>query len=82
MVTLMWNVHTGTPYYPGIGQTACCYIMRDAMTLVARLDATLDTRRTREGDRFTMTLLSPLQFQGATIEVVVSDVDRGSAGQG
>jgi hypothetical protein len=47
------------------------------MVLTTRLDTNLDTDQTRAGDRFTLTVLSPAEYEGATIEGVVSNVDRG-----
>jgi hypothetical protein len=75
--TAQWNVYTGTPYNSGIGQMSGGFIVPDGMTLVARLNTDLDTDRTRPGDRFTMTVLSPSQFRDATIEGIVGDIDRG-----
>ena len=72
-----WDVYTGTPDYPATGQVTDGFIVPDGIALVTRLDTTLDTNRTRAGDRFTLTVLSPSQFEGATIEGVVGNVDRG-----
>jgi len=44
--------------------------------LVAILDNALSTRQAREGDRFTMTVQSPNQFQGAVIEGHLGRVNR------
>ena len=49
----------------------------DGMVLTTRLDTNLDTDQTRAGDRFTLTVLSPAEYEGATIDGVVSNVDRG-----
>ena len=72
-----WDVYTGAPDYPATGQVTDGFIVPDGIALVTRLDTTLDTNRTRAGDRFTLTVLSPSQFEGATIEGVVGNVDRG-----
>lgn len=68
-----WNVYTGTPNYPSVGN----FIVPNGTRLVARLENNLDTEVTRAGDRFTLTVLSPTQFQGSTIDGVVGNVDRG-----
>lgn len=44
---------------------------------VATLDNDLTTDRTREGDRFTMSVHEPAQYAGATIEGYVSRVEAG-----
>jgi hypothetical protein len=44
---------------------------------VATLDNDLTTARAREGDRFTMTVRAPAQYEGATIEGYVSRVEQG-----
>lgn len=44
--------------------------------LTAVLNEDLNTRQTREGDRFTMTVRSPRQYNGAVIEGVVRSADR------
>ena len=41
----------------------------------AMLDTDLGTERSREGDRFTMTVREPAQFEGATLEGYVSRVE-------
>lgn len=68
-----WGIFTETPSYPAIGN----FIVPNGTRLVARLDDSLDTDSTRAGDRFTLTVLSPSQFQGAKIQGVVGNVDRG-----
>jgi outer membrane lipoprotein SlyB len=72
-----WSVYTGTPYDTGLGQATGSFIVPDGVTLITRLETDLHTDRTRAGDRFTMTVLSPSQFRGAMIEGIVADVDRG-----
>jgi hypothetical protein len=44
---------------------------------IATLDNDLTTESTREGDRFTMTVRAPAQFEGATIEGYVARVEAG-----
>jgi hypothetical protein len=48
----------------------------DNVMLETRLEQNLATDQTREGDRFTLTVLSPSQYAGATIEGYVTQVDR------
>ena len=51
--------------------------MPDGMTIVARLNDDLVTSRARSGDKFTMSVVSPSEYEGATIEGSVGNVDRG-----
>lgn len=53
------------------------YFVPDGMTLVARLNNDLVTSKARSGDRFTMSVVSPSEYEGATIEGSVGNVDRG-----
>ncbi len=81
--TAQWDVYTGRPNnagrpnYSGAGQGTDGFVISDGTVLVTRLDTDLDTARARAGDRFTLTVVSPRQFEGAIIEGVVGDVDRG-----
>jgi hypothetical protein len=45
--------------------------------MVAVLNNDLTTQSVREGDRFTMTVRSPGQYEGATIEGSILSIDRG-----
>jgi hypothetical protein len=72
-----WSVYTGTLGNPDSGQVAAEYVVPDGTMLVTRLNTDIDSTRTRAGDRFTLNVLSPSQFQGATIEGYVANVDRG-----
>jgi len=79
-----WNVYTGTT--AGYGQTssqpgvvssaAGDFIVPDGQMLTARLETDLSTRTAQTGDRFTMTVTSPSQFQGAVIEGHVASASR------
>lgn len=51
------------------------FAVTDGMRLIATLDTRLSTRTSRNGDRFTMTVRSPQQFEGARIDGVVSRVN-------
>ncbi|HKR13026.1 MAG TPA: YMGG-like glycine zipper-containing protein [Pyrinomonadaceae bacterium] len=52
------------------------FIIPNNTQLVAVLNNDLNTQNVREGDRFTMTVRSPGQFEGATIEGRVMSVNR------
>ncbi|HEX8176803.1 MAG TPA: YMGG-like glycine zipper-containing protein [Pyrinomonadaceae bacterium] len=62
--------------YPGSTTANGTFIVPDNSQLVAVLNSDLTTQTTREGDRFTMTVRSPVQFDGAVIEGYVSNVNR------
>ena len=51
--------------------------MRDGESLVAVLNNDLTTKQTKQGDRFTMTVRQPSQYEGAVIEGTVGSVDEG-----
>ena len=78
-----WNVYNGTTT-TGYGQTGGYnnnapgggFIVPDGETLNARLDTDLSTKTASVGDRFTMTVVSPGQFEGATIEGRIASVNR------
>jgi type IV secretion system protein VirB10 len=52
------------------------YVIANGTTLIATLNNDLNTRNSREGDRFTMTVREPSQYAGATIEGHLSQVKR------
>lgn len=53
------------------------FIVRDGETLVAVLNNDLTAKNTKQGDRFTMTVRQPGEYEGAVIEGIVSGVDEG-----
>lgn len=53
------------------------FVIPNNTQLVAVLNNDLNTQNVREGDRFTMTVRSPGQFEGATIDGRVTSVNRG-----
>jgi hypothetical protein len=59
------------PYAPTTGGFA----VPEGTRLVATLDTPLSTRSARSGERFTMTVRGPAQFEGARIDGVVSRVN-------
>jgi hypothetical protein len=60
----------------GSGEVAGTFIVPDGTQIVAVLNNELTTQNVREGERFTLTVRSPSQYDGATIEGVVSSVER------
>ena len=64
--------------YPATGTVATSgdFLVPNGTQLVAVLNDNLTTRDTRERDRFTMTVRSPSQYDGATINGYVSNVNR------
>ena len=57
--------------------TTGTFIIPNGTELVAVLNNDLSTQNVHEGDRFTMTVRSPGQYDGATIEGSVINVSRG-----
>lgn len=59
------------------GSTASgTFVVPDGTRIIGTLENTLSTRSTREGDRFTLRVTSPREFEGALIEGHVSAVER------
>lgn len=52
------------------------FAIEDGTRLIAVLNNDLDTSETSEGERFTMTVRSPSQYDGAVIEGYIVEVDR------
>ncbi|HEX4899445.1 MAG TPA: YMGG-like glycine zipper-containing protein [Pyrinomonadaceae bacterium] len=71
-----WNVYDGSQ--PG-GTTVTSgeFIVRDGETVVAVLNSDLTSQQAKQGDRFTLTVREPGQYEGAVIEGTVGSVDRG-----
>ncbi|MGH9881478.1 MAG: YMGG-like glycine zipper-containing protein, partial [Pyrinomonadaceae bacterium] len=61
---------------PNTGGVNSDFIIPNGTQLVAVLNSNLSTQTTREGDRFTMTVRSPGQYDGTQIEGHVSTVNR------
>ncbi len=61
---------------PDTGGVAGDFVIPNGTQLVAVLNSDLSTQTAREGDRFTATVRSPNQYEGATIEGRVTAVDR------
>jgi YMGG-like Gly-zipper len=62
----------------GVGDVATgSFIIPNGTALVAVLNNDLSTQNVREGERFTMTVRSPGEYDGATIEGSVVSINRG-----
>lgn len=73
-----WNIYNGSGTVLGnTGANSGEFVVRDGETLVAVLNNNLTTRQTRQGDRFTMTVTQPNQYEGAVLEGTVGSVDQG-----
>jgi hypothetical protein len=76
--TAQWNIYNGAE--PVLGNTSASsgeFIVRDGETVVAVLNNNLNTKQTKQGDRFTLTVREPGQYEGAVIEGTVGSVDPG-----
>ncbi len=74
-----WNIYNGSAQ-PVLGSTNGNnddFIVRDGETIVAVLNDNLTTEQAKQGDRFTMTVREPGQYEGAVIEGTVGTVDQG-----
>jgi Mu-like prophage protein len=71
------NLYETNPEYGTGGVTATGdFVVPNGTELIGVLNQDLSTRNVQENDRFTMTVRSPGQFDGATIEGYVTGVDR------
>jgi hypothetical protein len=62
----------------GVGDVATgSFIIPNGTSLVAVLNNDLSTQNVREGERFTMTVRSPGEYDGATVEGSVVSINRG-----
>lgn len=64
---------TGNPNSSG---TSGDFVIPNGTQLVAVLNSDLSTQTAREGDRITLSVRSPSQYDGATLEGTVTAVDR------
>lgn len=71
------NIYESSPEYD-TGETATIgsFVVPNGTELVGVLNTDLSTRSVRENDRFTMTIRTPGQFEGATLEGYLTGVDR------
>jgi hypothetical protein len=56
--------------------TTGTYVVPNGASVVGVLNTDLSTKNVQENDRFTMTVRSPGEFEGATLEGYVTGVDR------
>lgn len=71
------NIYDTNREDSGVGAVTGSFVVPDGTQLVAVLNNDLSTENIREGERFTMTVRSPGQYEGATIDGVVTNVARG-----
>ena len=73
-----WNVsNSSRPVLTNTASASGDFIVRAGETVVAVLNNDLTTKQTKQGDRFTMTVREPGQYEGAVIEGTVGSVDPG-----
>lgn len=78
-----WSVYNGSTTYPTTGGTTTGdFVIPNNTELRGILNTNLSTRDSRDGDRFTITVREPRQYDGAIIEGYVSNVDRGGRVRG
>ncbi|MEP6570427.1 MAG: YMGG-like glycine zipper-containing protein [Acidobacteriota bacterium] len=68
------NTNSNPNNYPANSGTD--YVLANGETVIAVLDSDLSSATAREGDRFTATVRQPSQYEGATVEGHVSNVQR------
>lgn len=72
------NIYDTNRENAGVGDVATgTFTVPNGTELVAVLNNDLSTQNVREGDRFTMTVRSPGQYDGATVEGSVVSINRG-----
>jgi len=72
-----WNIYNGSgPVLGNTGTNNGEFIMRDGETVVAVLNNDLTTKQAKQGDRFTLTVREPGQYEGAVIEGTVASVTQ------
>ena len=71
-----FDLNTGPQTYPASTNSDSDFVLQDGDTVVGILNDGLSTQSARQGDRFTLTVRQPSQFEGATIEGHVSNVQR------
>lgn len=74
-----FDIYNGSQGYPNSTTTTASgdFVVPNGTSLVATLNSNLTTRDTRDNDRFSMTVVSPSEFNGAVIDGYVSNVSRG-----
>ena len=78
--TAQLNIYDTNREDTAIGTTPTAtgdFVVPNGTEIVAVLSSDLSTQNVHEGDRFTMTVRSPGQYDGATIEGSVTNISRG-----
>ena len=71
------NIYSGVrDNYPVAGTSRGNFVVPDGTQLVAVLNDNLSTKQTRDGNRFSLTVRSPSQYDGASIEGHIARVNR------
>ena len=72
------DIYNSGPGYsnPGSVGSSGDFVVPDGTQIVAVLNNNLTTRDTRDNDRFTMTVRSPNQYEGATLNGYVTGINR------
>ena len=70
------DLYNGTSGYPTNGTTSGDFIVQSGTVMVAILNDNLSTKVSRDNDRFTMTVNSPYEYDGAILEGYVTGVKR------
>ena len=73
-----FDINTNTNTYPDNNPTTSGtdYIIANGETVIAVIDNDLSSATARDGDRFTATIKQPSQYEGATVEGHVSNIQR------
>ena len=71
-----FDLNNGPQTYPSTINSDTDFVVPDGETVVGVLNDSVSTQSAREGDRFTLTVRRPSQFEGATIEGHISNVQR------
>lgn len=70
------NLYETNPESGNVGSTSGDFVIPNGTQVVAVLDKDLSTRNVSNNERFTMTVKSPGQYDGATIDGYVTSVNR------
>lgn len=70
------DMNTGTSDSPQVGTTSGEFVIPNGTQLVAVLNTNLSTSTARDNERVTLNVRSPSQYDGATIEGYVTNVNR------
>jgi hypothetical protein len=71
-----FDINTAPTTYPNDTNNGSDFLLSNGETVVAVVDDGISSATAREGDRFTATVRQPSQYEGATIEGHVSNVQR------